>query len=301
MKLEHIRGNTWAFVSWEWIPFYKLDDRRCILLDTGLADQREDLEEALQKTGLTPVGILCTHAHIDHMGNNAYLKEKYGIEVAMPLGEAGLLSSRTGLTYQNIHQTVMDLDADIYRRDVTMTADRIIMPQDRRFTFCGVEFGILHTSGHTIDHICVRTPDDVLYLSDAVMTGRTLHNSKFPFAVRVKDYFDSMELVRKEKAALYLAAHEGVYTGMDSIVDEAKKVLTDRLRGYLALLDDRTATTQLASRICRLNNIKGKTVADLSYYTLASQAYLNYFREMGVAEVFFEDNRLLYRPTGKPL
>ena len=101
MELEHVLGNTWVFKSWELIPFYKVDESHCILLDTGLNDQREDLEESLQREGLTPVGVICSHAHIDHMGNVAYLKEKYGTQLAMSLGEAGHQMSYLGLNITN--------------------------------------------------------------------------------------------------------------------------------------------------------------------------------------------------------
>ena len=49
MELEQVKGNTWVLKSWELIPFYKLDDSHCILLDTGLNDQREDLEGSLRE------------------------------------------------------------------------------------------------------------------------------------------------------------------------------------------------------------------------------------------------------------
>ena len=51
MELEQVKGNTWVLKSWELIPFYKLDDSHCILLDTGLNDQREDLEGSLREAG----------------------------------------------------------------------------------------------------------------------------------------------------------------------------------------------------------------------------------------------------------
>ena len=47
MNLRQIKGNTWVLEGLEWIPFYKLDERRCVLLDTGLKSEREDLENAL--------------------------------------------------------------------------------------------------------------------------------------------------------------------------------------------------------------------------------------------------------------
>ena len=75
--------------SWELIPLYKLDDHRCVLLDTGTVEQREDLEDTLDEAGLTPVAILGSHTHIDHMGSHAYFQKTRGTQVVMSLGERG--------------------------------------------------------------------------------------------------------------------------------------------------------------------------------------------------------------------
>ena len=176
MELEHVLGNTWVFKSWELIPFYKVDESHCILLDTGLNDQREELEESLQREGLTPVGVICSHAHIDHMGNVAYLKEKYGTQLAMSLGEAGHQMSYLGLNITNYLMSPEDVVASPPLHGTPCLADRIILPTEDHITFCGAAFDIIHTPGHTVDHICTRTPDNVLYLGDAMMTGRTLHH-----------------------------------------------------------------------------------------------------------------------------
>lgn len=171
------------------------------------------------------------------------------------------------------------------------------MPQDTRITFCGAQFDIIHTPGHTLDHICVRTPDDVFYLADAIMTGKTLHYSKFPYFVSPEDYFASMENLKREKASVYFAAHEGAYDNIGTIVDEAREVLSAQMRDYLALVYEGTNAEQLTSRICQSRRTRGDNVGVLSYYNMASQAYLNYFREIGWVECYFQENRILYRRT----
>ena len=72
MELTQVKGNTWVAEGTELIPFYKLDGKRCVLLDSGLLEEREELEAALGAAGLTPAGVLCSHAHVDHCGNNRY-------------------------------------------------------------------------------------------------------------------------------------------------------------------------------------------------------------------------------------
>ena len=62
METQHVLGNTWVFKSWELIPFYKVDEHHCILLDTGLNDQREELEETLDEAGLTGCKIVAPNA-----------------------------------------------------------------------------------------------------------------------------------------------------------------------------------------------------------------------------------------------
>ena len=36
MELTQVKGNTWVAEGTELIPFYKLDGKRCVLLDSGL-------------------------------------------------------------------------------------------------------------------------------------------------------------------------------------------------------------------------------------------------------------------------
>ena len=95
MKLTQVRGNTWVIEAMALIPFYKLDSRRVILLDTGLREEGEAIEQTLLKHGLEPAGILCSHVHVDHCGNNRYFQEKYGIPVALTPSEAGMCRSVT--------------------------------------------------------------------------------------------------------------------------------------------------------------------------------------------------------------
>jgi hydroxyacylglutathione hydrolase len=90
MDWKPVRGNTYVVVGKSaLLPLYRLDQRRIILLDTGLAHgDREALTDFLEQNGLTVAGILCTHAHYDHTGNARYLQEKFRCPVVMPEREA---------------------------------------------------------------------------------------------------------------------------------------------------------------------------------------------------------------------
>ena len=93
MELTQVKENTWVIEANQLIPLYRLDSRRCVLLDSGLLQEREELEETLAAAGLTPVGVLCSHAHVDHCANNGYFQEKYGTQIALTYPEAGMCAS----------------------------------------------------------------------------------------------------------------------------------------------------------------------------------------------------------------
>ena len=143
MNLRQVKGNTWVLEGLEFIPLYRLDGGRCVLLDTGLAQEREELEQALLDHGLTPAGILCSHAHVDHGGNNRYFQEKYHIPVALTSREAGMCASLLSLKCY-----FLLLSPDMVEQDaagLVHTPDVLIPDGDGPFSFAGAEFQILQT------------------------------------------------------------------------------------------------------------------------------------------------------------
>ena len=68
------------------------------LIDTGLAYSRANLEKALKKEGVKPADIrlvIVTHGDFDHIGNCAYLQEKYGIKIAVHSADADMCIAGT--------------------------------------------------------------------------------------------------------------------------------------------------------------------------------------------------------------
>ena len=63
------------------------------LIDTGPRSGRNELDSALERAGCQPGSlqlILITHGDFDHIGNAAYLRDRFGAKIAMHSGDAGM-------------------------------------------------------------------------------------------------------------------------------------------------------------------------------------------------------------------
>ena len=54
--------------------------RKCVLIDSGYSEA-PDLLDFLKSRGRRPAAVLCTHFHVDHMGNNGLLQREAGSKI----------------------------------------------------------------------------------------------------------------------------------------------------------------------------------------------------------------------------
>lgn len=251
MELTQVKGNTWVLEGVEYIPLYKLDDSRCVLLDSGLLQEREELEEALRAAGLTPAGVLCSHAHVDHCANNGYLQEKYGAKVALTFPEAGMCSSL--LTLKCYFLTLSPGTVERESSCMIHTPDLYIPPADGPFSFCGAQFGIVHTPGHSSGHVCTVTPDNVCYTADALLSQELL-GAKLPYNLSQEMAVDSREKLRFLGCDAYIMAHRGVCpeSEIGGLIDANQELVRRRAEEILALVDRPMTASQIDEAACVL-------------------------------------------------
>jgi len=295
MILEQVKGNTWVLKGWAYIPLYKLDDRRCILLDTGSIQERADLEECLREAGLTVAGVLGSHAHIDHMGSHQYFRNRYGAKVAMSLQEAGRM-----VTPRGFHQQYPALDWSAIQAypelaEVCGPIDQVILPWEDKVTFCGAEFEVLHTPGHSPGHICVTTPDGVLYAADGCMSPKARAKSKLVYTASVAGHLDSLDLLAQTHAEAYILAHKGIHGSLAEIIPAERSAVEAMLAEFFTLVGETTTGKDLMGKICRTYHITPENLRHMSYLEGVGQAYVNWFCHQGWMTVSEENRELIYR------
>lgn len=295
MKIKQIKGNTFCIdTGMTYIPFYKINDEEIIMLDSGWASgEREGIDTLLEKNNFKVVGIICSHCHIDHAGNNSYLKEKYNCTIAMPAYEALVCSSLINLKVYYSTQTL----SEITERLGHMVCETDIMISDNqdKIYLCGIKFKIFHTPGHSPAHICIVTPDDVCYLGDSLISYEVMRGSKMPYAYILREDLKSKKKLYDLKFSKYVVAHKGIYEG------DITQLITDNINFYediasriYDVIDGDMTMEGIFKAVMKSFNIPVKTKFKYTQIERMLRTYVEYLNEIGKIQLKVNNGFLEY-------
>jgi hydroxyacylglutathione hydrolase len=146
-------------------------DAGFFLIDTGMKKKRAQIEEALEKAGCNPGDlrlIIITHGHLDHVGNAAYFRDKYGSKIAMHLEEIRMAESgdmfidKGGIVVGLVSVLMSVFGLSDYER---FTPD-LYLEDNQDLSEHGFPATVLHTPGHSNGSISLLTVEGVLFCGD---------------------------------------------------------------------------------------------------------------------------------------
>ncbi|MBC2579742.1 MBL fold metallo-hydrolase [Clostridium sp. DJ247] len=294
MEIKKIKGNTFCIdTGITYIPFYKINDEEIIMLDSGWAKgEREGIDELLEKNNFKVVGIICSHAHIDHIGNNSYFKKKYNCIIAMSAYEAFLCSSSINLKVYYSSQTLSDV-TEHFGHMVCETDIMILDNQDRIYV-CGIKFKILHTPGHSPAHICIITPDDVAYLGDALISYEVMQGAKMPYAYILREDLKSKIKLYDLKCSKYVVAHKGMYNDITKLITDNINFYKNRAARVYAVIDGAMTMEDILKAVIKNFNIHVKSKYRYTVIERMLRSYVEYLNETGTIELNMDDGFLKY-------
>lgn len=298
MEITKVEGNTFCIdTGMTYIPFYKINDREIIMLDTGWAKgEREGINELLEKNNFMVAGIICSHSHIDHIGNVSYLKEKYNSVVAMSAYEALICTSTTNLKLYYSSLTLSDIEEHLGH--MVCETDIMVFDSQDRVDVCGIEFGVIHTPGHSPAHICIITPDNVAYLGDALISYDVMEGVKMPYAFILKEDLKSKERLYDLTCSKYIAAHKGIY-------DDITKLITDNMQFYRGradrvydVIEGAMTMEDIMKAVIKKWKISVKSTYKYVVIEKMLRSYVEYLNETGKTELIMENGFIKYIKCG---
>lgn len=177
-----------------------------ILIDTGTRYASSEFLQALK--GRSVSAIINTHHHEDHIGNNRFLQDTFGSAVyAHELALPFLADPRT-------------IGLKLYQRfvwGVPVCSEGSAL--DDQISCSGLTFQIIHTPGHSPDHVCVYEPETGHLFTGDLFCGRVVR-----YLRRDEDFMQILSslkrLVRRDIST--------VFCGLKGIVENGHAALSSK-------------------------------------------------------------------------
>lgn len=294
MKFHQIKGNTWALEGLETIPVYRIDQKRCILFDTGMPSEKKKLEEAFEENGLEIVAIICSHCHIDHVGLAQYFHEKFQIPLYISQEEEAILCCAYNVKLYRPYLTPKEI---FQGDDLVCTTATTIPVGCQSLEICGVTIKIEPTTGHSSGQLAFITPDDVCYLADALLSEE-MYSSKLPYAIDVAEVLACHLRILDFPYSHYILSHRGDFPReeLSTVVEGNRNLFFTRAKEIKSAIGQGKNLEQLTLEFCRVSGLNTRKAKRMLMYQRTIRYFLEYLEDLGEIELYMcQEHGIMYR------
>lgn len=142
----------------------------CVIIDAGVG-AAQVVERLLAESKRTPVAVLATHGHLDHVAEAHVVAEKYEIPVWIHPDDRHLLSDPVAGLSQDAGPLVA---AIVGSQTLPEPKDVREWEDAESYSFAGLRWTILHAPGHTQGSVLLLAADETqsrLFTGDVLFSG----------------------------------------------------------------------------------------------------------------------------------
>lgn len=286
-QVKHLIGNTYYYEAFTNVGIYRADEKNAFLIDS--CDHKRmvrSLDRELEVMELGVSLIINTHGHNDHICGNRYFQDKYGCR---------LLSTRLEQTF-------------IYKPDLEAAFYNSALSVDERYNpFADLQsseteiisksnipdgFEIIELPGHSFEMVGVRTPDDVLFLADSVLSVSTWESYKLPFFYDVNKSIETLEKIKDMKARLFVPSHNEPVDEIKTLAEYNIEKLKEK-KQMIYELCDKKSFEEIFVAVMEKEELAIRTPKYCMYAVMVKNL-LQALIEDGIIFTELENNRMIY-------
>jgi hydroxyacylglutathione hydrolase len=147
-----------------------------VLIDTGCSNRRTDLEKELEKAGCKPGNlklVILTHGDFDHVGNAAYLRERFGAKIAMHYGDSGMVEHGDMFWNRKKVNFLIRMIVPVILKFIKLDRCRpdLYFEDGYDLSEYGFDARVIHIPGHSSGSIGILTASGDLFGGDLLLNG----------------------------------------------------------------------------------------------------------------------------------
>ncbi len=166
MQMEMLTFNPFQenmYVLWD-------KSKECVIIDPGCCNHTEEqaLVAFIEKKDLKPVRLLNTHCHLDHILGNAFVAEKWGLELEMHRKDLPTLA-------------IGEASAKMYQIPYMKSPEpAVFLEEGDKITFGHSTLDVLFVPGHAPGHIAFVSHSDKLVIGGDVLFRGSIGRTDLP-------------------------------------------------------------------------------------------------------------------------
>jgi glyoxylase-like metal-dependent hydrolase (beta-lactamase superfamily II) len=191
----------------------------CVLIDAGIPGSERKIKRALDQHGLSFRDIkliVVTHAHTDHAGSAARLRQLSGAPILAHQDDADFYSRRRPMTYcptgpvgKLFFKTPIPHEPyEGFEADILMKNGDVMTLED-----FGVDGIVRHTAGHTPGSIAVELASQDMLVGDLVASGILIGGIAFTGRAIRPPFEDDPQTVARELTRMLESGAKRFYMG----------------------------------------------------------------------------------------
>ena len=256
-------------------------------------------ERAFGKISLK--AVICPHAHADHIGGAAWLKQKTSCELWTTLAEQSCAQTPE-IQARSFYGALPlpEIDGEYFHASQVF-ADKTISAGQK--IDCGeLSFEFVSLPGHSFDMIGVLAGGSdkkkVFYAGDGIFGRSMLKRFWTPFIVDVRAFKETLLKIPKIDADFFVPSHGAIY-------DEAEELAELNLISTISnerLIEELLSEPKSHEELLKAFADKSEITLRLSQFMLIGsslKSYLTYLYTEGRVRWFFKDNKMLWQRTTK--
>ncbi|MGC4106101.1 MAG: MBL fold metallo-hydrolase [Thermomicrobiales bacterium] len=295
---QHLNGRAGVVVGGTNVGVIRLDDRRVLLIDTGLNDTtaRKVLRTVRDDLGSEVVAILNTHGHADHFGANAFTVKRTAAEVWAPdLDEMTLRHPLMQAIMLYGGADPVDAIRTKFLVAEPSPVDHIV--HAGMLTIDGVTIEAIPLAGHSMNQLGYLV-DGVFFCADVVFPQAALEKYPIPYLYGLTEHLAALEHAATIECVAVVPGHGPVEKGMAEPIARNRAVIDRVLATVPELLEEPLTTDDLAQRLFTTLDVPVNDASGFYLLKPTVAAYLAHLERQGVIEHLIENRGAYWRRKG---
>lgn len=235
MRLKQVTERTYYIDFPSLVGVYRLNDNDCVLIDSGASKAfGKRAMKILAQEGLKVHSLINTHFHGDHSGGNQVIQEATNCNIYATMLEKVFLENPILSPYGIYSAYPIAPLKNKFLMSEPSTVTEVI--DDDRLVIMSEEFKIINLAGHTLGQIGIITPDEVLFVGDAIISDKNIEKFSFLYTANLAYHLDSLEKLRGTNYPSVVLSHGGLiedWQGAISLNEEQIKVIINIILGFV--------------------------------------------------------------------